>query len=183
VPARFAPTLGANLRRITAEIAGAPAGAEGVIFTQGGRRGGITLFAKGGRVVLELAPVSTHPAAAAHTRIVARDPLPPGRSEMVITLAPKSASAPSPQTADTAVQTANALNRSYDVTLALNGKVIGREDFESGQFISTFFGGNARNPLGLAVSIGGNPSAPVSRDPAAGRPFNGVIDSVTFSAE
>jgi len=181
VPAKFAPRLGANLHHLLAEIETGKEKANGIIFAQGGRKGGIVLFAKGGRVILELAPISVAPARSALLRLEAS--LPKGKSTVEATFTRLSEAAQPGLPEENLVRAASEVNHSFDITLVVNGKPVGPSRFETGEFNAVSFGGNARNPIGSAVSIGAYPSAPISRDEAATRPFNGLIHHVTFRAD
>jgi len=184
VPAKYAPRLGGKSHRISAEIEAGQEIPAGVIFTQGGRKGGITLFVKDGRAVFELAPVSTSPATAPHTQIVSSKRLPAGKSviEVVATKKAVAGEAASPgNTAENIVTPENDANQSFDIVLIVNGQTVGTGRFDTGEFHGAAFGAAARNPVGSALSIGSNPGAPVSHDIAATKSFNGVIKEVTFN--
>jgi arylsulfatase len=184
IPARYAPRLSGKSYRITAEVEVGQDTPNGVIFTQGGRKGGITLYVQDGRAVFELAPVSNTPATAAHTRVTSSEPLGPGKSTIEI-VATRSGDASAAAGGDSAtpslVTPENEASQTFDIVLQVNGKSQGVGKFETGEFHGAAFGGAARNPVGSALSIGGNPSAPVSPEAAATQPFNAKIQAVTFA--
>ena len=184
VPAKYAPQLGSKSYRISAEIDAGKDTPNGLIFTQGGRKGGITLFVKEGRAVFEVAPVSASPATAPHAQVVASEPLPAGKSviEVVATKKAAASEAASSGNAPASIVTPeNYVNQSFDLVLIVNGHTVGTGRFDTGDFHGVALGAVGRNPVGAALSVGSNPSAPVSRDDAATKPFNGLIKEVTFN--
>ena len=80
IAAQFAPRLGGNSHRITAEIEVGNETPNGVIFANGGRTAGYALFVKNGQLIYEgtgrLATSSTP----VHSQIIASESLPKGKS-------------------------------------------------------------------------------------------------------
>jgi len=184
IPAKFAPRLGGKSYRITAEVEVGENQPSGVIFTQGGRKGGITLYVKDGRAVFELAPVSTSPATATHTLVAASEPLASGKSVIEVVATRKAGTSESPGAGSDSpniVAPENDASQAFDIALLINGATVATGKFDSGEFHGAAFGGAARNPVGAALSIGGNPSAPVSHDEVATKPFSATIKDITFT--
>ena len=161
IPAAYTPKLGGGSHTITAEIEVGNETPNGVIFADGGRKGGFVLFVKNGQVVYEGTPRSSSPSTVKHIQIIGDEPLPQGKSVIEITATRAKAAAADPD--ETSGQT-------FHVTLTINGKTVA-----TGEFKDVPFG--VDGPL----SIGSNELSPVSRDYTNSNPFNGVIDAVTFA--
>jgi arylsulfatase len=178
IPARFTPKLGRNGHRITAEIEVGDETPNGVIFAEGGRKGGFALFVKQGTVIYEGTPASTNPATVPHIQIVANTVLPKGKSviEVVATAVKADAGASSAAPEPTARRgrrggrLAQASGQAYQIALLINGA-----ETATGKFVGVPLGG------GNTLTIGSNLGAPVSRDYTNSNPFNSVIDEVTFT--
>jgi len=178
IPVRFTPPLGDSSHHITAEIEVGDETPNGVIFAEGGRKGGFALFVKNGQVVYEGTPQSTTPATVPHIQINSKQRLPKGKSviEVVATRVeapagdqgstPKPAARPgkrfgrSPQVDQ---------GRTFRISLLINGKTAATGEFKG-------------VPLNAGtLSIGSNNGNPVSRDYVSPNPFNGVINGITFA--
>jgi arylsulfatase len=176
IPARYGPRLGGSAHHITADIEVGTNTPHGVIFSEGGSKGGFALFVKSGRVIYEGTPGSVGTAPGKHTQIIAGERLPQGKSviEVIanrIEVAPGTPAAePPPVTGGRpgALAGFNA-NQAFAIDLLINGRKVG-----SGKFIGVPLGG------GL-LTIGSSAVSPVSRDYANPNPFNGVINQVSFS--
>ena len=160
IPARFTPRLAGHSHTITAEIEVGEETPNGVIFAEGGRKGGFALFVKNGQVIYEGTPHSTTPATVPHTQIVAQENLPKGKSAIEVVATRVEAPAGS---------TVSNGNQRFQIALLINGKTVG-----NGEFDGVPLGGNT-------LSIGQNLGNPVSRDYATPNPFNGVLNGVTFT--
>jgi arylsulfatase A-like enzyme len=175
IPARFTPRLGGHSHSITAEIEVGDETPNGVIFAEGGRKGGFALFVKNGQVIYEGTPHSTTPATAPHTQIIAQENLPKGRSviEVVATRveAPAGDEVETPRRNQRAGRSVDGNgDQAFQIALLINGKTAA-----TGEFDGVPLGG------GNTLSIGQNLGNPVSRDYATPNPFNGVLDGVTFT--
>ena len=177
IPARYVPRLGGNAHHITAEIEVATNKPNGVIFAEGGRKGGFALFVKDGRVIYEGTPSSTTPETVPHVQIIARERLPQGKSVIEVAATrieaapgtPAAASRPELRRRRGALAALNG-NQTYAIDLLINRKTVG-----SGEFTGV--------PLsGGLLTIGSNTGNPVSRDYVNPNPFNGVIERVEFGA-
>jgi len=175
IPAHYTPRLGGNSHHITAEIDAGTVTPNGVIFAEGGRKGGFALFVKNGRVIYEGTPSSTSPATVAHTQIVASHRLPKGESviEVVATRIPVPPGAklqslrPPGGPGGPGRDGANVI-QAFQIELLVNGKSEAK-----GQFVGV--------PLsGGLLTIGRNLVNPVSRDYDNPNPFNGVVNQVAF---
>jgi len=174
IPARFTPRLAGHSHTITAEIEVGNETPNGVIFAEGGRKGGFALFVKNGQVVYEGTPNSTTPATVEHTQIVAQERLPQGKSviEVVATRIQTTAKAPQPAPRPGRRGASRAANsgQTFQIALLINGKTAA-----TGEFNGIPLGG------GNTLSIGENLGNPVSRDYTTPNPFNGVLNQVTFT--
>ena len=136
VAAQFAPRIGANSHKITAEVEVGDETPNGVIFADGGRTGGVALFVKNGRVIYEGTPRSTSPTTVKHTQIIANEPLPKGKSviEIVATRVETPAGDQATTTAP-AGQSAGRYNggndnQTFKISLQINGQEAGTGEFK-----------------------------------------------------
>jgi len=174
IPARYVPRLGRNGHRITAEIEVGEETPNGVIFAEGGRKGGFALFVKQGQVVYEGTPGSTTPATVPHIQIIAKEPLSKGKSVIEVVATPAQATAeetgaPARPTPRARRQVEGTGAPALQIDLLINGKTVA-----TGEFAGVPLGGNT-------LTIGSNLGTPVSRDYVDPNPFNGVINTVTFA--
>jgi arylsulfatase len=79
LPIRAAPDLSGRSHSFTADIEIPANGAEGVIFAEGGRRGGFSLYLEDGKAVYELNTLGK-----THEKIVSSEPLPTGKARITI---------------------------------------------------------------------------------------------------
>jgi arylsulfatase len=145
ISGQFGPRIGGHSHRITAEVEVGDETPNGVIFANGGRTGGVVLFAKNGRLIYEGAPRSSSPAKASHTQIIATEQLPKGKSVIEV-VATRAESASGDQDATTAQAAPNSpglvgvgggdANLTFNISLVLNGKSVA-----TGQFKGISFGG------------------------------------------
>ena len=175
IPARYGPHLGGSAHHITAEVEIGTNKPNGVIFSEGGRKGGFALFVKDGLVIYEGTPSSTSPTTVPHTQIISSERLPQGKSviEVVanrIEVAPGTPAAePGPVVGGgQGLQARLNGNQVFAIDLLINGQKVG-----SGKFTGVPLGG------GL-LTIGSSAVSPVSRDYFDPNPFNGVINQVVF---
>jgi len=178
IPARFTPALGDNSHHITAEIEVGDETPNGVIFAEGGRKGGFALFVKNGQVVYEGTPHSTSPATVPHIQINSKQRLPKGKSviEVVATRveAPAGDQGSTPKPAGRPGKRSGKFqevdqSQAFRISLLINGKTAATGEFKG-------------VPLNAGtLSIGSNSGNPVSRDYATPNPFNGVINGITFA--
>jgi arylsulfatase len=178
IPARYTPKLGRNGHQITAEIEVGDKTPNGVIFAEGGRKGGFVLFVKDGQVVYEGAPNSTTPATVPHFQIISDTPLAKGKSVIEVVATPAGEDARNPAaTPGTTPRRGRRAGQAfgngtaYHIELLINGKTVGSGEFKNVPL----------NGVGT-LSIGSNELTPVSRDYTNSNPFNAVIDEVTFTA-
>ncbi|MFT4113752.1 arylsulfatase [Silvibacterium sp.] len=157
---RIAPNISGHAYTITADVDIPASGAQGVIFAQGSRYGGVTLYVKDNRVVYE---INAHGNRSGE--IVASDPLTPGKAHIVVDVTPheplkKEATvtrafyAP-PPTAGTG-------------QLSINGKAAGQADFA-----------NVVAASNETLDIGSDLGSPVSQDYQSPNRFTGTIDTVS----
>ena len=79
LPLRAAPDLSGRSHSFTADIEIPANGAEGVIFAEGGRYGGFSLYLKDGKAVYELNTLGK-----THEKIVSSEPLPTGKTRITV---------------------------------------------------------------------------------------------------
>jgi hypothetical protein len=147
LPIRAAPNLRGRSHAITADIDIPGAGAEGVIVAEGGKEGGFTLYVKNGKVVYEVT-------AAGHevVRIVGAEPLPVGKSQVVVDVTNDQVGQPSGK-----------------ALLSINGKPGGQGSW--GNYANTF-----RETLDVGKDLG-TPVSPAYESPFA---FTGAIGTVAI---
>lgn len=173
IPARLTPRLGGHAYTITADIEVGDETPNGVIFAEGGRKGGIALFVKDGHVIYEGTPRSPTPATVPHIQIVAPKKLPKGKSVIEVIATPIGGTVnpePAPRRERRPGGPADEnVNQTFKIALLINGKSVA-----TGEFKRVPLGGNT-------LSIGQNLGNPVSRDYANPNPFNGVLHQVAFN--
>jgi len=147
LPIRAAPNLRGRSHAITADIEIPGAGAEGVIVAEGGKEGGFTLYVKNGKVVYEVT-------AAGHevVRIVGSEPLPVGKSQIVVDVTNDQVGQPSGK-----------------ALLSINGKPAGQGSWSN--FANAF-----RETLDVGKDLG-TPVSPAYESPFA---FTGSIGTVAI---
>jgi arylsulfatase len=147
LPVRQAPNLRGRSHAITADVEIPAGGAEGVIVAEGGHEGGFVLYVKDGKPVYEVT-------AAGHevVRIIGSEPLPAGKSRIVVDVA-----------ADQAGQPAG------KASLSVNGKLAGQGGWGN-------FANNFRETLDVGEDLG-TPVSSAYRSPYA---FTGTIETVAF---
>lgn len=160
IPNEIAPKIAGRAYTLTADIEIPPQGAEGVIFAQGSRYGGATLFVKKNKVVYELNAFGNRSG-----QLVAVDPLTPGKAHIVIEMTPDPVNIASSR-GSLAVQK----SVSGRATLQINGKQEGAERFAN-------VNGNAR---GETLDIGADLGSSVSPDYQSPNRFSGKIQVVTI---
>ena len=79
LPLRAAPDLSGRSHSFTADIEIPANGAEGVIFAEGGRYGGFSLYLEDGKAVYELNTLGK-----THEKIVSSEPLPTGKARITV---------------------------------------------------------------------------------------------------
>jgi arylsulfatase len=161
LPLAVTPDLTAKPHRVTAEIEVPDAKADGVIVAEGGRYGGFSLFAKGGKLIYENNTYGT-----THEQIVADGALQPGHATVVLEFTPDA----------TLAGLGGFLSRAKPgpgkATVSVNGKLVGSAHF------SEFggFGSSIDEPL----DIGRDTGSPVSSDYTAPNPYAGRVTRVTI---
>ena len=143
---------------ITANIDVPGSGAGGVIFSQGSRYGGTTLYVNDNRVIYEINAYGNRSG-----QIVASEPLPPGKSHIVADVTPEFAStwqAPGEEQPRALPATA---------TLTINNKAEG-----TGHFL------NVNVHTSETLDIGSDLGSPVSPEYRSPSRFTGRISSVTI---
>jgi arylsulfatase len=157
IPVRVTPSLTGVSHTITADIQVPVNGAEGVIFAEGGRFGGLTLYVKDGSVIFE-----NNASGSIRDRIVSSVKLPVGKVKITLDY-----------TADTAVPpVANASDRKVKGgigRLSVNGVGAGEARY-------AIFWGYSNETLDLGSDSG----SPVSKGYESPFPFTGTVDKVTI---
>jgi arylsulfatase len=132
-------------------------GAQGVIFAEGGRNGGFSLYVSGGRVVYE-----NNSLGRTHEKIVAAESLPAGHVTIRFDFVP----------ANSASQTTTKRPQQSPTpgsgTLSVNGKVVGDLNF-------SWFGN-----FGETFDVGSDLGSPVSDAYSTPFSFNGTINKVAL---
>jgi arylsulfatase len=159
----IAPKITGRAYTLTADVDIPADGAEGVIFAQGSRYGGTTLFLSNHRVVYELNAFGNRSG-----QIVSTDPLAPGKAHIVIQVLPDGASR-----ARVPEQTQSAKQLPGTATLAINGKPEG-----TGHLVNINI-----NAGGETLDIGSDLGSPVSPDYQSPNRFTGKIDAVTIQLQ
>jgi arylsulfatase A-like enzyme len=157
LPLRAAPVLSGKSHVFTADLDLPPSGASGVIFAEGGRYGGVSLYVKNGKLIYE-----NNAQGHIHEIIVAQDPLPTGKVEVSyeFTVLPSQAGHGDAYGVGA---------RGGHGRLLVNGKLEGEGDISSfGMFGETF-------------DIGSDLGSPVSNDYETPFAFTGKIDKVTLT--
>lgn len=167
VSTRFAPDLGNDPYTLSADVDIPAGGAQGVIFAEGGRYGGVALYVSNGRLVYE---VNAHGVRTG--QIVTSAPLPVGKRHIVVTVAPEQE-----RTTGKTDAAAEMIRRWVGgkpvpaaVTLSVDGAPAGQAHF-SNIALSSKETLDIGRDLGSAVS-------PAYTVPAA---FTGHIDKVTLT--
>lgn len=156
LPAGVVPDLAGRAHSFTAEIDVPAGGAEGVIFAEGGRLGGFSLYLQDGKVVYELNTLGR-----THERIVASEPVPAGRVRITFEfIADDSDSA----------KDGPPRGRPGVGRLSVNGKPAGEVHF-------AWFGAFASETFDVGRDLG----SPVSDDYATPFPFTGKLEEVTLT--
>ncbi len=155
LPLSVVPSLVGKPHTITADIE-VVNGTEGVIYAEGGRHGGFSLYVKNGQLVYE-----NNSLGFTHDKLVSSVPLPAGKVQVVFEYTPD------------LKKTANDLSRGSSITpghgrLLVNGKPAGEAEF-------SWFGG-----FGETFDVGQDLASPVSDDYATPFAFTGKIDKVVL---
>jgi arylsulfatase len=151
-----APRLSQRAHVITADLEIPASGATGAIVVEGGRNGGFTLYAKSGTLIYE-SNINAHRVG----KVVASEPLPPGKVTVAVEFAPDTSAAE-----QTTVPFAPSRPVSGVITLSINGKPVG-----SGHI--TGIGNNTDT-----FDIGYDRGSPVSPSYTSPFPFTGEVKSV-----
>ncbi len=157
LPLRSAPVLSGRSHRFTVDVDIPARGAQGVIFAEGGRYGGFSLYVKDGKLFYE-----NNAQGRVHETIASPDALPSGHVRIVYDFTANGA--------DDKSTTFGAGPRDGHGTLSVNGQKVGGRDI-------TAFGGF---PLGETFDVGrdlGSPASAAYETPFA---FNGHIDKITL---
>ena len=157
LPLRVLPTVAGRAHTFTADIDVPVDGAEGVIFAEGGRYGGFSLYVRNGRLIYE-----NNILGGAHERIIAADPLPSGHVVIRFDYEPRGASRASSTSTSTSTITPG------HGRLSVNGRPEGEADF-------TWFGGFTET-----FDIGRDLGTPVSTDYASPFAFTGRLNEVVL---
>lgn len=157
IPVRVTPSLTGVSHTITADIQVPDSGAEGVIFAEGGRFGGLTLYVKDGRVVFE-----NNASGAVRDRIVSSGKLPTGKVRITLDYTVDGAPLAAPGKGDRRV-------RSGIGNLKINDAVAGEARY-------AVFWGYSNETLDLGSDTG----SPVSNSYASPFPFTGKVEKVTI---
>ncbi|SUS07575.1 Arylsulfatase [uncultured Defluviicoccus sp.] len=157
LPLPTAPDLSGRSHSFTADIEISANGADGVIFAEGGRRGGFSLYLKDGKVVYELNALGR-----AHEKIVSSEPLPTGKARITFAFVADGN--------EGAKDAAPGRNGGPGVgRLSINGIPAGEAHFAwFGAFRSETF------------DVGCDLISPVSDDYATPFSFNGKVEKVTL---
>jgi arylsulfatase len=157
LPLRMAPDVSGRSHTFTADVEIPANGAEGVIFAEGGRRGGFSLYVKDGKAVYEL-----NTSGKTHDRIVSSEPLPTGKVQITVDFvaeATEGSKSPVP-----GWSSAPGIGR-----LLVNGTPAGEARFA--RFGA--FGGET-------FDVGSDLGTPVSDDYATPFSFTGKVEKVTL---
>ncbi|HEY0308060.1 MAG TPA: arylsulfatase [Acidobacteriaceae bacterium] len=157
---RIAPSLAGHAYMITADIEVPRSGANGVIFAQGSRYGGFSLFVRDHRVVYEINAFGNRSG-----QLVASDPLQSGKAHIVLSLTPGAGG----YTAQQVTQLTPRKVISGVGQLTINGKAEGQAQFV-----------NVNVHPSETLDIGSDLGSPVSPDYASPNRFTGKIDEVTI---
>jgi Sulfatase len=156
LPLRAAPDLSGRSHSFTADIEIPANGAEGVIFAEGGRYGGFSLYLEDGKAVYELNTLGK-----THDKIVSSEPLPTGKARITLDFiadAKDGSKHPLPGRS-----IAPGVGR-----LSVNGTPAGEAHFAwFGAFSETF-------------DVGSDLGSPVSDDYATPFSFTGKVERVTL---
>ncbi|RZI43804.1 arylsulfatase [Herbaspirillum sp. HC18] len=155
LPLRVVPGLAAQAHTITADIDVPAGGANGVIYAEGGRYGGFSLYVKEGRLVYE-----NNSRGLVHEKLVSTESLPAGKVKVVFEFTPDLAKA---GTKDVTPGRSITPGRGR---LLVNGKPAGETAF-------SWFGG-----FGETFDVGQDLGSPVSDDYATPFAFTGKIAQV-----
>jgi arylsulfatase len=157
LPLRSAPVLSGRSHVFTADVDIPASGAEGVIFAEGGRYGGFSLYVKDGKLSYE-----NNAQGRAHEIIQSAEKLPAGRVRIVYEFAASGANDKS--------TTFGAGPRDGHGKLSVNGREVGERDISSfGAF-----------PLGETFDVGRDLGSPVSNAYETPFPFTARIDKITL---
>jgi arylsulfatase len=154
LPLRVVPALTGRAHTFSADIEVPQNGAEGVIFAEGGRNGGFSLYVSGGRVIYE-----NNSLGRTHEKIVSAENLPTGHVTVTFDFVP---------TGGNATRQAASSPTPGSGKLSVNGKVVGELNF-------SWFGG-----FGETFDIGRDLGSPVSDAYSTPFAFNGNINKVAL---
>lgn len=157
IPVRVAPNLTGRSHTLTADIQVPAGGAEGVIFAEGGRLGGLTLYVQDGHVIFE-----NNASGAIRDRIVSPAKLPVGKVRIALDYTADASVPPAVNASERKVK--GGLGR-----LSING--IG-----AGEARYAIFWGYSNETLDLGSDTG----SPVSKGYQSPFPFSGRVDKVTI---
>jgi arylsulfatase len=155
IPARSFPIVNARSHTFIADVEVPAAGVEGVIYAEGGRYGGFSLYVKDGKLVYE-----NNAFGVTHEKIVASNSLPQGKANIVLSYV-----AEKPAAQDNPIFGGPGGGRAQ---LSVNGHVVGETKF--GHF----------GPFSESFDVGNDFSSPVSNDYVTPFPFTGKIDKVAL---
>lgn len=157
IPARVSPNLTGRSHTVIADIVVPEQGAEGVIFAEGGRFGGFTLYIKDGRVIYE-----SNASGAVRHRIVSTVKLPAGKVRIALDYTVDSI-APAKQ-ADNGRKVKQGTGK-----LAVNGVPAGEARY-------AIFRGYSNETL----DVGRDTGSAVSTEYASPFPFTGTVEKVAL---
>jgi arylsulfatase A-like enzyme len=155
LPVRVVPSLAARRHTISAELEVPPEGVQGVVYAEGGRYGGFSLYVWNGRLVYE-----NNSRGLSHEKLVDPDPLPTGKVEVLFEYTPDLAKAGTKDVAP-----GRSITPGHG-KLLVNGKTVAEGDF-------SWFGG-----FGETFDVGQDLGSPVSETYATPFAFTGKVQKV-----
>jgi arylsulfatase A-like enzyme len=164
LPPRSVPQVGARSHTFKASIEVPVGGVEGVIFAEGGRYGGFSLYVQYGHLIYE-----NNSLGSVHEKIIAADALPVGHVDVQVQFTPVRAPASGAAAAigTTSKRPPPQASPGHAV-LSVNGKVVGSADL-------AWFGN-----FGETFDVGSDLGSPVSDTYSTPFNFTGTLDKVTL---
>jgi arylsulfatase len=159
----IAPRITGRAYTLTADIEIPERGAEGVIFAQGGKYGGTTLFVKNNRIIYEINAFGN-----LSGQIISSEPLSPGKAHVVIGLVPDSVG-----TIQSSKRVAAKGLLAGTATLLINNKPEGTGRFKN-------INGDSS---GETLDIGSDLGSPVSTEYKSPNRFTGKIETVAIQLQ
>jgi arylsulfatase A-like enzyme len=163
LPLRSVPTVAGRAHTFKVSIEAPPEGVEGVIFAEGGRYGGFSLYVKYGRLIYE-----NNSLGRAHEKIIAADALPAGHVDVELEFTPQKLPDAGSAQANIAARRPPPSGSPGHAVLSVNGKVVGAADF-------SWFGN-----FGETFDVGSDLGSPVSSDYSSPFAFTGTVDKVAL---